>query len=99
MIYHFDEYQLSVLLTSAAKMGASMLAVEQGLIKTKINKAEACRRYTRRLVDKWVNEHKITPVKIKGTTLFSVKELEAVSNINDLYNRHLSVEGNKQKAG
>lgn len=89
MKYEFDEYQLSELLKNAAELGAMNLAVNHGLIKTKISKAEAYRRYSRRLIDNLINEHKLMPVKIKGKTLFDVVELELVCKTNLLFNRHL----------
>ncbi len=89
MLITLDTYQLQQMLNTAAELGASNVLVELGLNKTKITKAEAYRRYTRRLIDKWVRECKVTPVKIEGTTLLDVKELELVSKVNDLYKKHL----------
>ncbi len=84
MTITLDQQQLLQMLTSAAQMGAASALVKLGINKTKITKAEAYRRYTRRLVDYWVREKKIKPVKIQGSTLLDVEELEALSTINDL---------------
>jgi hypothetical protein len=72
-------------------MGASNFAVEQGLVKTKINKAESYRRYTRSLVDKWIKHGKIKAVKIDGKSMFDVKELEEISSVNKLLNHFVNI--------
>ena len=80
-----ETYQLQQMLDSAAEMGANRALVEAGLKKPQIKKAEAYRRYGRRRIDRWIREHKITPVKDSGSTLLLVSQLETVSKIDALY--------------
>lgn len=77
------------MLTTAAEMGAKNALREMGVDKIQISKAEAYRRYSRRRVDRWVREGKIMPVKSKGSVVFNVSELEALSQTVELYFNHI----------
>ena len=84
-----EEFQLEQLLSSAAELGAKSALRQMGVDKTQISKAEAYRRYSRRRIDRWVREGKITPVKSKGSVLFNVSELEVLSQSTELYFKHI----------
>ncbi len=89
-MYKLDENQLRQILTTASDMGAQRALIRTGNEKTQINQAEAYRRYSRRRIDSWVKEGKIKPVKIKGSVLYHVLELEALSQTVDLCEKHLN---------
>lgn len=84
-----QEFQLRQMLSTAAEMGAKSALREMGVDKTQISKAEAYRRYSRRRIDRWVRERKIMPVKSRGSVLFNVSELEALSQSTELYFNHI----------
>jgi hypothetical protein len=83
------ENQLRQMLSTAAEMGAKEALREAGLDKTQVSKAEAYRRYSRKRVDGWIKNEKIIPVKIGNSVLLNITELEAVSQTNLLFNKHL----------
>lgn len=83
-----QKYQLEEMLTSAAKLGASMVVISLGIDKTAISKNEAYNRYSRRLVDTWIKTGKVKAVKQNNRILLSVAELESVSVVNDLFEKH-----------
>ena len=87
MTLTLDTYQLQVMLNAAAEMGAKKALVVAGLEKTQVSKAEAYRRYTRRRVDRWVKEHKVTLIKDNGSTLLNLDELEAISQIENIISK------------
>ena len=83
-----EEYQLSELLKTAARLGANKLAVDLGLVKTKISKSEAYRRYSKWMVDRWIREGKIKQVKNGGKVLLDVQQLEELTATNDLIEKY-----------
>lgn len=86
---NLEEFQLEQLLSTAAELGAKNALRQMGVDKTQISKAEAYRRYSRRRIDRWVREMKITPVKSNGSVLFNVSELEVISQSTELYFKHI----------
>ena len=90
MTFKFDKNQFEEIVKTSAQMGATMFAVDQGLIKTKISKSEAYKRYSRKLVDSWIISGKIIPVKQGGRLLLDVKQMEGASCINRLYEKHIN---------
>ena len=84
-----EEFQLRKIIECSAEVAVKSALCKLGLEKTQISKAEAYRRYSRRRIDRWVREGKITPVKSKGSVLFNVEKLEAVASTTELYFNHL----------
>ena len=96
MKLQFDQNQFEEIVKTSAQMGATMFAVDHGLVKTKITRAEAYRRYSKWLVDRWINEGRVKPIKDGGFVLLDVKELEATANINKLYEKFINPQLNKK---
>lgn len=84
------EFQLRDLLSTAAELGAKEALRKVGMDKKQISKAEAYRIYDRWRVDRWIREGKIIPVKQKGKIFLKVADLDALSETNDLFQKHLS---------
>ncbi len=57
------DYKLASLLGQAAELGAMKLATEMGLIKAKMSKAAAYKRYGRTQVERWIAEGAVIPVQ------------------------------------
>ena len=82
--------QLKQLLETAAELGAGSALRRAGLDKPQISKADACRMYGRKKVDKWIKNKDIIPTLIGNTSvLLNVKELEAISQTSTVFNKHL----------
>jgi hypothetical protein len=82
--------QLRQLLITAANLGASSALRSAGLDKPQISKADACRRYGRRNVDKWIKEKQVIPIpKGKTSIVLNVNELEAISQSHIVFYKHL----------
>ncbi len=87
-IYHIGELDLKTLLTGVANTAASSALQKAGVEKPTITKAEAFRRHGRAAVERWINNHKVTPIK-KGRSIYlKVTELEAMATINELEFNH-----------
>lgn len=97
IMYKLDENQIRQFLTSAAEMGAKQALIKTGNEKTQINQAEAWRRYTRRRVESWVKSGKVKPVKIRGNVMYSVTDLESISQTIDLIENHIKSSYEKRK--
>lgn len=95
-MFQIHEFQLRQMLSSAANLGAKNALREMGVDKTQISKAEAYRRYSRRRIDRWIKEGKITPIKSKVSVMFNSSELEAISQTVELYFKHIKPINNKK---
>lgn len=93
MNYLLEEGQLRQIIKTAAEQGAKHILVLAGLEKTEITKTEAYRRFSRRKVDNWIKEGDIIPTKRGKTSYLQVLEIEALSQTNDLYSKHLQETG------
>ena len=81
---------LQALLTTAAELGAKTALRCAGLDKPQISKADAYRKYGRKSVDRWITEKHVIPIsKGSKSVLLNVKELEAISQTQIVFNKHL----------
>jgi len=71
--------ELIELFAAAASAGANEVLTAEHLLPETISKSEACRRYGRTNVDRWIAERPISP---QGTTI-SRTALEAVSAVSN----------------
>lgn len=81
-----------------AKHSAAEALRQAGLDVKQVTKAEAYRRYKRWRVDRWLREHKITPVKQGGLVMLDVSELDALSHTSELFNK-ISNNHNRRSVG
>lgn len=81
--------QLQQMLNTASELGASRSLQKAGLDKSDISKNEAYRRYSRKRVDRWIEEGKIVPVKFGSAIKLNLAELEVLAKTNELYSKHL----------
>jgi hypothetical protein len=84
-----EEGQLRQMLYAASELGAKNVLIAAGLDKSEITRSEACRKYSKRDVDGWINSGKIIPIKRGRRTMLSVMQLETISKTNQLYVKHL----------
>ena len=80
-----QENELIKLLSTAAEMGANTALRDSGLSKPQITKADAYRRYSRKRVDKWIEDRLVLPVHFGSSIFINVKELESASLHKTLY--------------
>jgi hypothetical protein len=58
-----SENVLRAMLQDAAELGSMAVLVRHGLVKSYISKQDAYNMYGRRIVDRWILEKLITPLK------------------------------------
>lgn len=81
-----EPYQIAKMIFDAKRQGAKELLMELGLLKPMISRAEANRIYGKTIIDRWVKEGLIEPIKdgnrTAGVRLSRVRldELEYTSN-------------------
>lgn len=91
-------FEFRQLLLTVSKQAAREALREAGLNKKQITRAEAYRRYERWRIDRWIREHKITPVKQGANIYLNVAELEALTETNELFHK-ITDNNNRQGVG
>lgn len=77
-----ERFDLKMLLADAMEIGAKKALIETGNLKPYLSKNEAYRAYGRRIVDRWLMEDLIKPIKDGSETAkvrLSRMELEILS--------------------
>lgn len=97
MIYELNEHQILSLMEKSAETAVSKVLTELGLKKIWISQREAFRRFGESNVRRWKREGKVNPHKKGGIIYYLVSELEAMQNINELYEKHFEHERKRQK--
>lgn len=75
MLSHHD---LVSLLQTAAEAGAAKVAAMFKPAEDLISQREACRRYGRGTVERWVSEGKVAPRQVGGKRLYSASQLQSL---------------------
>lgn len=83
--------ELRQLLVTAAELGAKTALREAGLNKSQISKAEAYRRYSRKRVDMWIKNNDVVPIKKGTSTLLNVRDLDSISQIQQLTEKQIKI--------
>lgn len=96
MIYELNELQLLSLMEKSAEAGANKVLTELGLKKSQLSQREAFRKFGESNVRRWKREGKVNPHKKGGIIYYLVSELEAMQNINELYEKHFNHERERQ---
>lgn len=75
VITHHD---LVALLQTAAEAGAARVAAMFKPSEDLISQREACRRYGRGTVERWLREGRATPRRVGGKCLYSAAQLQSL---------------------
>lgn len=97
MIYELSELQILSLMEKSAETAVNKVLSELGLKKSQVSQREAFKRFGESNVRRWRRDGKVNPVKKGGVTYYQVSEMEAMRNINELYEKHFTNE-REQKA-
>lgn len=97
MIYELSEFQILSLMEKSAETAVNKVLTELGLKKNLISQRQAQLRFGETNVKRWKREGKVNPHKKGSVIYYKLSELEAMSNINELYEKHFTHE-REQKA-
>ena len=73
-----SHHDLVSLLQTAAEAGAAKVAAMFKPSEDLISQREACRRYGRGTVERWVREGKVSPRRVGGKCLYSAAQLQSL---------------------
>ena len=75
-------------LSDAFRQGRMSFAIETGKEKAFYSYNAMIKKYTRPVVDKWINERQIVPLQVGNSTRFDKREVEELA-MSDIYRAHL----------
>lgn len=96
MIYQLSEFQIRSLMEKAAETAVNKVLTELGLKKTIVSQREAYRKFGSANVTRWQHDGKVNPHKNGGVIYYKLSELEAMVNVNELYEKHFNHERDKK---
>lgn len=90
MIYELNDHQILSLMEKSAETAVNKVLTELGLKKSQLSQRESFRKFGETNVRRWKREGKVNPHKKGSIIYYNTSELEAMQNINELYEKHFS---------
>lgn len=94
MIHELSDIQILSLMEKAGETAVSKFCMRQGITKSQFSQREAFKQFGETNVRRWKRDGKVNPHKKGGIIYYQVIELEAMRNLNELYEKHFNHERN-----